>query len=102
MPGHIYITNTAPAVSFMAIYSYKILIATKLILLTAVTLLGPSNKAYGVLRDKHTFQLKSVKIYVVYPPYARPYIITELHVCASNTLGNTRSLSESIYLFIIV
>ena len=82
MLGNIYKINTAPAVSFMAIYSYKILIVTKLILLTAVTLLAPRNKAYGVLRDKHTSQLKSVKIYVVYPPYTRPYIM-ELHVCAS-------------------
>ena len=45
-----------------------------------------------MLRDKETSQLKSMKIYVVYPPYTRLYI-TQLHVCSCNILGNIRGLN---------
>ena len=50
----------------------------------AVALSVPSNKAYGMLRDIETSQLNSMKIYVVYPPYTRPYIM-QLHVCCSSS-----------------
>ena len=60
-------------------------------LLTAVALSVPSNKAYGMLRDKETSQLK-IKSMKVYPPYTRPYI-TQLHVCSCNILGNIRGLN---------